>query len=258
MNKEGIEDKADEYVNFEGNSVFFKNVFKTLSVLNNSAKIYFDKEEIRTSIFDPAHVMMINLTIPKIVLGEYHVKQDTVLGIDLDKMNYILKSSGKNDTFKFLYDIDKNIDKAFIGIGIFNHEHALINKDGLPDSKIPNLELPVIVKLDTKLLYDFLVQADKISDYIEMVATKDNFTLNAIGDSDKVTITLKGQLMNSYVCDKTYKSLYSIDYLLSIIKQLKVLFKDITLNMANDNPLRIICDNGYKVEVLLAPRIESD
>lgn len=265
MNEEEIKEQADdstpekiEYINFEHPSGLFKNIFKTLSVVNGEAKIFFTNNEIKTTLVDPVHVMMATIKIPKSAIEEYQVNEDISLGFDLDKLNGIFKGSNKNDRFKFLYDSNKDISKAFINIGIFDHKYTLIDKDQLAEPRTPTLGLPVIIKLNTKILLDFLVKADKVSNYIEIIATKDDLTFNATGDSDEVSITLNREQMALYQCDDTYRSPYSVDYLLSIVKPLKTLFSEIELNMANDNPLRIVGDNGYTVEVLLAPRIESE
>ena len=256
--KQTTDNEINEFINFSHSSSFFKKIFKTIGCISNETKISFTKDKIKTVVVDPAHIMMLTLEIPNTAIEEYYIKKDMSLGLDIDKLNYLLKTSKKTDMFKFVYDAKKDINKSFINIGLFKHSQTLIDSENLPNPKIPNILLPVKIKLDINILYDFLIQADNISDHIEITAEKNELTLHAENDTDNVTITLTRDHFISYQCDSRYKSLFSVDYMLNIIKQLKTLFTDIELKIGNDNPIEINCDNGYTVKVLLAPRIESE
>jgi len=84
--------------------------------------------------------------------------------------------------------------------------------------------------------------------------------LSAIGDSDNLNVTIDKNNFYELYCNRlnSYRSLFSIDYLLATVKQLKPIFDKLELNLGSDNPLKIIGNNGYKAEILLAPRIESE
>jgi len=240
-------------------SYFFKHIFNILSSINTEAKIYFNKNNICVGVVDPAHVSMVNIDIPKYSIESYNIDKDIILAFDLDKINHMFKNTNKNDLFSLKYDSDIDLDKSFINIGFFNHTLSLIKKDSVPDkSKVPVLNLPVKFNIATKIIYDFLIQANKITDYIEIIADINTLTFNAFNDTDKVTITLNRDQINNYVCDEKYKSCFSVDYMLNIIKSVKPLFENLSFIMGHENPINIIGNNGYNISFLLAPRIESE
>lgn len=263
MNKENEENKisnidADAKLNFKVSTNFTKKMFKLLSTVGNETKFNFDKDKITTKIVDPAHVEMIMVEIPIEMLDEYCVDKNVHLGFDLDKLNLILKSSGKNDYFNFVYN--NNTFNADIQIGLFKHEMHLIDTAGMPDPKIPNFELPGKVFVDTNIFYNFLVQASNISDHVQIKITKDYLQLYAEGDIDKVDVTIEKNLLELLECYSKdgYVSLYSVDYLLNSVRQLKTLYNKLELNLGNDNPLRITGKDKHETIILLAPRIEDD
>jgi len=250
-----------DYLNFKHSSTFFKRLFDLIGVINNETRINFTKDNINLRLVDPANVEMINLEIPINAISEYRLNNDLTLGLDIDKIKHILKSNKNNDYFDFIYNSDKNTNKAYIKNGIFSHEICLIDISGLPEpSKLPVLNLPARVVIDTKIFYDFLVQADKISDHIIINISSEYLQLSAIGDSDNLNVTIDKNNFYELYCNRlnSYRSLFSIDYLLATVKQLKPIFDKLELNLGSDNPLKIIGNNGYKAEILLAPRIESE
>jgi len=258
---EAPEPEAPELKNkicFKHNAILFKRIFNLLGAINQEAKLKFNIDSIKTSIVDPAHVCMINLEIPKYALEKYSISNDINLGFDIDKLQYLLKNIGKNDLFEFNYNSDIDLLKTFIDIGLFNHEYSLIEEINLLEPTIPNLNLPVNFKINTKIVYDFLIQASKITDYIQIDASRDQLIFTGSGDSDKVVLKLNREQINRYICNNNYKSCFSVEYLLKVIKNLKPLFTELNFYMGNENPISIIGNQSIRIEVLLAPRIETE
>ena len=252
-----MENKNVKTLYIKSNAKLWKNIFKLHNCMVNEEKVCFDKDNISFRMVDPAHVCMITQDLSKDNLEEYHLDEPLELGLDIDKLLTIFTGSIKNDDMvQFEYDIIKNsLNSQF---KMFNRKNGLIDPEGMPYPKIPNLDLPAKVSLNINVLIDFCKQAEKLSDHFRITVDKEGLTLFAEGHTDNINISIPKTLLTTHSSYDTYTSLFSIDYFGNIIKNLKPLHKMVTLEIGNDNPIRITGDDTLKTMVLLAPRIESE
>jgi proliferating cell nuclear antigen len=137
---------------------------------------------------------------------------------------------------------------------------GLIDTTGMPDPKMPNLNLPAKVVLKASELTQGVRASETVSDHLALTVNKEDFELYAEGDTDTVNLKLNKDLLLELVTDSKCKSLFSIDYFSNMIKPVKG-DDPITIMIGNDNPIRVefnIAENKGHVTYLLAPRIESE
>src|SRR4030042_1519547 len=85
------------------------------------------------------------------------------LGLDLNKLDGVLKASKKDSFITLEYDSSINPDSIFVTLDCFKQKLGLIlDVGGLPNPKLPVLSLPSDATVNTKLFYDFLVQSERI------------------------------------------------------------------------------------------------
>jgi len=247
----------NDILGFNISARLLKHVINLQRSTSDEGKIIFDKDKIILSTVDPSHCIMIYQEIPVQNIDEYKINEKIILGFDFDKLDHILKSIKKNDNM--LFDYNAELFKANIKLGLFKHEYSFIDIDNLPDHpKQPALTLPASFKINTKLFYDFLVQAGNISDHIEISTTRDKLTLYAYNDSDKVKVEIEKYDLEYFNSPENFKSLFSVDFLITAFKGLKNLFDSVNIKIGNDVPIEITGDNKTIVKVLLAPRIETE
>ena len=242
----------------KGNAKLLKTVFQLQNKMNTEIKLVFNGSSIDTRIVDPAHVCMVIQKIPVDSLEEYHNNQGSIeLGLDTNKILGLFTGSLKNsDTISF--DYDPVSDKLISQFRMFNRKTGLIGTENMPDPKTPNLDLPGTGIFDSKTLFEFLKQAEKISDHIAIVFTPEGAYFVAEGDTDKIKTFFPSDEIPEYICNQPLCSLFSVDYLYNVMYHMKNLHDVITLKINNDNPLYIKGNDLVETEVLLAPRIESD
>jgi proliferating cell nuclear antigen len=137
---------------------------------------------------------------------------------------------------------------------------GLIDTAGMPDSKVPHLELPAKVVVKASEISKGVRASEAVSDHLALSIDKDSFELSAEGDTDTVNLKLPKSLLVELHAPGKFKSLFSIDYFSNMIKPVKG-EDPITINLGNDNPIRVDFDIAEKhghVTYLLAPRIESE
>ena len=238
-------------------SELLKGIIDVASPLVNEVKFNITPKGITLRAVDPAHVAMVDLEIKSDAFEEYKAT-DMELGIDMDKFASIMRLSTSNDIVFIEYDEESN--RLIIKIGNLVRKMGLIDTTGMPDPKMPNLNLPAKVVLKASELTQGVRASETVSDHLALTVNKDDFELYAEGDTDTVNLKLNKDLLLELVTDSKCKSLFSIDYFSNMIKPVKG-DDPITIMIGNDNPIRVefnIAENKGHVTYLLAPRIESE
>ncbi len=234
-----------------------KGIIDVTSPLVSEVKFNITKKGITLRAVDPAHVAMVDLSLGNDAFEAYNAN-DMELGIDMDKFSSIMRlaNSGSNVELSF----DEKANRLIITIGNLVRKMALIDTAGMPDPKMPTLELPGKVVLKASEIVQGVRASEAISDHLALIMTKDNFELFAEGDTDTVNLTLSKSMLIDLSANGKFKSLFSIDYFSNMIKPVKG-EEPITIHLGNDNPTRVEFDFAEKkghVMYLLAPRIESE
>ena len=234
-----------------------KGIIDVTSPLVNEAKFNITSKGITLRAVDPAHVAMVDLEIKNNAFEEYKAN-DMELGIDLDKLSGIMRLANSGDTVSLEYD--ENSNRLIVKIGNLVRRMGLIDTAGMPDSKVPNLDLPAKAIVKASELSKGVRASEAVSDHLALSVDKDAFELFAEGDTDTVNLKLPKDLLVELNSPGKYKSLFSIDYFSNMIKPVRG-EDPITISIGNDNPIRVDFDiagkNGH-VTYLLAPRIESE
>ena len=238
-------------------SEVLKGIIDVTSPLVNEVKFNINSKGIFLRAVDPAHVAMIDLNIDKKAFEEYKA-DEMELGIDIDKLSSIMKLSTSGDLVSI--DYDETANRLIIKIGNLVRKMSLIDTAGMPDPKMPNLNLPAKAILKASEINRGVKASESVSDHLAVIVNKDNFELFAEGDTDTVNLKLPKDLLVELTSDSSYKSLFSIDYFSNMIKPVKG-EDNVTIFLGNDNPIKLefdIANNKGHVKYLLAPRIESE
>ncbi len=238
-------------------SDIIKGIIEVTSPLVNEAKFNITAKGLSLRAVDPAHVAMVDLELKNSAFEEYKAS-DMELGIDLDKLSGIMKLASAGDLVTLEYDEEAN--RLIVKIGNLVRRMGLIDTAGMPDSKVPHLDLPAKAVVKAGELHKGVRASEAVSDHLSLNIDKDSFELFAEGDTDTVNLKLPRDMLLELQSPGKFRSLFSIDYFSNMIKPVRS-EDPITINLGNDNPIRVDFDiaekNGH-VTYLLAPRIESE
>ena len=235
-----------------------KAVNDVISPLVKEAKFDITSKGISIRVVDPAHVAMAEVKVKEDAFENYKANEEMELGIDINKLSGILKLAGSDDTISLEYDSRKN--RLVVTIGNLVRRMGLIDTAGMPDSKIPILDLPAKTVVNAGEIQRGIRASEMVSDHLALTVDKDTFEINAEGDTDTVNLTLPKDMLIELNSPEKYKSLFSIDYLSNMIKPVKS-EDPITILVGNDNPMKVdfdLADKKGHVTYLLAPRVESE
>jgi len=260
MEEKKMKDKKEEKPMFRATvkADVIKAVNDVISPLVKEAKFDITSKGISIRVVDPAHVAMAEVKVKEDAFEDYKANEEMELGIDINKLSGIMKLAGSDDTISLEYDSREN--RLVVTIGNLVRRMGLIDTAGMPDSKIPTLDLPAKTVVNAGEIQRGIRASEMVSDHLALTVDKDTFELHAEGDVDTVNLTLPKDMLIELNSPEKYKSLFSIDYLSNMIKPVKS-EDPITILVGNDNPLQVDFDLAGKkghVTYLLAPRVESE
>jgi proliferating cell nuclear antigen len=233
-----------------------KSVFSILTPIVGEIKLTADEEGWKIKAVDPAHVAMVDLIISKEAFDKYDV-EPMELGLNVERMLEHLKSAKSDDLVSMNLDKD---NRLVVSMSNLTLKMPLVDASGFSDPKVPNLQLPVGLKLNSGELQKGLKVSASISDYITFDCSEDKLVMTSSEDLSSMTLELsKGTEYEEINFEKPAKSSFSLDYFTQLMKGVGP-NRDISLNLGNSYPLKMDFDfaegKGH-ARYLLAPRIES-
>lgn len=232
-----------------------KSLIDSLSTLVDEAKFQISPEGLQVLAVDAAHVAMVDLTLSKAAFKNYEA-DEMELGIDIDKLSDAVRLASADDEVEFNLEEEGLLR---LDIGNLTRRMTLVDTSGMTDPKIPDLDLPVRIKMPADELERGIKAAEGVSDHVALTAMEDGFELSAEGDMDTVNLALDEKTLLELDVDEESRSLFSLDYFSNMVKVAKSA-GTVELRLGNDYPVRLKFEfaNGEgKVTYLLAPRIES-
>ena len=227
-----------------------KKFFKGLIKVYDEAVFFFDNDGLKVRCVDPANVLMVIATIPRDASEAYVVDGEVKVGVDLKRINEILKIAGNKDNVELTTDGEK-ITLRFRSI---EYEISAISPDAIREPpKIPELDLNAVAVVDGEEFKKAINFAEKVADFITFVSDETGFYLECKGDVDAFKASLDTIEHNK----ENARSMYSLEYLKELVG---ILGKSSTVKvrLSNDCPTWLTFDiDGLIVEYILAPRIEE-
>ena len=219
-------------VNKKGFEKFIKAIDKAVSGMGGEIEIA--ENEMKSLVVDTGHIFLVKSRLACMTKE----KKNLVFGIDTSKLLKLMKVI-KGETITLKIDGKLWINEN-VGIGLIDVQSS---------PKEPKIEFDVKAEVDLQELHNIVKTGMLISDCCKFVAKDNKLIVEIKGDVDIIKFdvgTAQGE----------GKALYSLEILDCMLKGHEGIGK---LEFATDKPLKLSIDEGdFKVEYLLAPRIESE
>lgn len=259
-----------------------RDMMKPVGAVADECRLNISPEGLSVKVADPANVAMIDLNLPKEIFhgGKYTVDETVQVGLDVvaylslfdtvDDDSYFYDESAELMVEPFEKD-GKQRHRIVIKIaGIFEQTLEL----PLPDEmrtvlKLQAFNLRAEVEISKEFLKRCFIMAAKAGDYIRVIATGSDILNNKphpslIIETKGHARTFRVELTTGVIFDVEppevrLKSLFRLDYLLDIIKEIGD-GEIINLRLDTDHPLVLnfkVVEHGQALYIE-APRIESE
>lgn len=244
--------------------VEFLNVLKVLAY---DIKFQFQGNEIKARTVDPAHVAMVFVSLKGDKLPKYEVKDTIEIGLDVENILEFFQRVKGHKMSHLTIETDKS--RLKIQLGNITRYFRFIDTAGLSDPKMPTLNLPNTVKIETEYLRQALKAGGDVSDHIAIIIAPDIFEMNAgddKGSDDSIQLKLPKELTEDIDAKERSRSIFPLDYLEQMVRAIKS--DKVIIRAGTDYPVYIKwkfqrVDKEETVDIgratyMLAPRIESE
>ena len=121
-----------------------KEFIGTVGSLVDEAKINVSEDGLQVKAVDPSHVAMIEANLMKSAFDSFEVS-DIQMGLDIDKFKSVLTMAGKDEMV--ILEKDDELNRLVVNIGNLTRAMPLLDTSGMPDPKVPSLDLPAAVSV---------------------------------------------------------------------------------------------------------------
>ena len=240
-----------------------KEFIGTVGSLVDEAKLNVSEEGLQIKAVDPSHVAMIEANLVKSAFDSYEAKA-MEMGLDIDKFKNVLTVAGKDDMVEL--EKDDKLNRLVVNIGNLTRAMPLLDTSGMPDPKVPSLDLPASVSVVVGEIGQGLKASKSVSDHIALSTTKDSFRLVCEGDNqNSVDVLLGKDQLEKLDSSEDATSLFSLEYFALMVNSLPS-DRILHINLGSDLPVKVDADLAVddmtgaqgNVKFLLAPRIDRD
>ncbi len=240
-----------------------KEFIGTVGSLVDEAKLNVNEDGMQIKAVDPSHVAMIEANLIKSAFDSYETDV-AEMGIDVDKFKTVLAVAGKEDMVSL--EKDDKLNRLVVNIGNLTRAMPLLDTSGMPDPKVPSLDLPAFVSVSVEEISQGLKASKSVSDHIALSTTKDSFRLICEGDNqNRVDLTLGKEQLEKLVSPEETTSLFSLEYFALMVNSLPP-DRILHINLGTDLPVKVDADLAIEdltgaqgnVKFLLAPRIDRE
>ncbi len=242
--------------NVEAKAETFRSVFSVLTPIAGEIKLAADENGWKIRAVDPAHVAMVDLELESSAFEKYDV-EPLELGLNVERLLESIKSARGDELITMKLDDD---NRLVISMSNLTLKIPLVDPSGFSEPKVPSLNLPINLKLNSAELQKGLKISASISDYLTFECSEDRLIMTSSEDLSMMTLELKkGEEYEVVEFEKPSKSSFSLDYFSHLMKGVGA-NRDIQLHLGNSYPLKLVFEfaeeKGHAI-YLLAPRIES-
>ena len=240
-----------------------KEFIGTVGSLVDEAKLNVSEDGLQIKAVDPSHVAMIEANLVKSAFDSYEAKA-MEMGLDIDKFKNVLTVAGKDDMVEL--EKDDKLTRLVVNIGNLTRAMPLLDTSGMPDPKVPSLDLPASVSVVVGEIGQGLKASKSVSDHIALSTTKDSFRLVCEGDNqNSVDVSLGKDQLEKLDSSEDATSLFSLEYFALMVNSLPS-DRILHINLGSDLPVKVDADLAVddmtgaqgNVKFLLAPRIDRD
>ncbi len=236
-------------------------LISAISALVDEANFEISPKGLTLRAMDPSRIAMVDFELPKGAFSEYKCDEESKIGINLDEIEKIVKRAGSGNSLELSVDHESNkLVITLLGRTRRSFSVALIE---LGDERPPTLsvEFGVSVKITADTLKEIIQDADIVSDFVALNATKKALIISARGDTGnfEVRLSKEDEALLEYKVKQPAKSLYALEYLSDMMKAVAA-SDTVQVEFGEGTPIKLVFTviNGGHIIYYLAPRVEDE
>ncbi len=201
------------------NARYWRDCIEPIVNLIDEGTFNITKEGIRLRAMDPSNISMVSFFMPAKAFSKYKVDEKENISINLENLYKILSRARENEALLMKNDSSKML-LEFIGKTSKRRYKLSLLEESKAIEKEPNVEFTANIEISSDSLKDIIKDASMISQYISFKASKDQFSINAKGDSGELEEIheLDGNVLRKLEAKEVAEATYNLEFLESMVK----------------------------------------
>ncbi len=241
-----------------GDAKLLKHSIDAIANMIDEAGLSAGKDGLRLRAMDPAHVALVDYELKKEAFEEFEISEPVVLGLDMERLNTILKRSSPEDRVSLELDEENNqlrIKLRGTAMRTFNLPLIDVSEEEL---KVPSLDFLAVVEVDPKLVSEGIKDAEVVSDHVTLKVDAKDLYILAKGDLGSAEVKIEKEQATTFEVKKECRSMFSIEYLKDMIRASEIA-TSVKISLGSNVPVKMdFLAGAARLSFLLAPRIESE
>lgn len=240
------------------NAKYWRDCVESIVSLVDEGLFNVTKEGIDLKAMDPSSISMVSFFIPSKAFSKYTVEKNTSFGVNLENLSKIMSRTRDNEAL-VMKDADGKLAMEFIGQGSRRRYKLQLIDVKKSVEKEPNVQFDAHAEVNGEPFKDIIKDASLISSYISFKASKDQFGINARGDSGELEELHDnaGSVMKKISAENKADAVFNLEFLENMVKSCPP-GSVIQLQLKSNEPLRLSYNIGESnIVYFLAPYMEE-
>ena len=240
------------------NAKYWKDCVGAIVSLVDEGVFSISKEGIGLKAMDPSSISMISFFMPNKAFSKFDIEKNTSIGLNLENLNKILSRTRDGESL-MMKDVDNKLFLEFTGQSAKRRYRLQLIDIKKNFEKEPNIEFDAFVEINGEPLKDIIKDASLISSYISFKASKDQFAVNARGDSGELEELheVDGSATKKVDAKKGTESTFNLEFLENMVRSCPA-GGNIGISLKSSEPMKLRYNIGdAEVTYYLAPYLEE-
>lgn len=241
------------------------NIINIISSIVSECTVKVSDQGISIKAFDINKASMIDFFMKSDAFEKYAVDKPVEIGINLEKLNTILKTAASSEKLKISLDEEEN---RFIVEFTTTKKHrrfALGLIDVTEEEEVPDavsMAFDVSFMAKASFIQQVIKDAELVSDYLTISASKNGISFSTVGETNEMNTFIHPESEEIDTESFSIKEDTSVDYALELLNNFLRGIRSseyIQLSFSNERPIQIayfLDEKGHLI-YYVAPRIEE-
>ena len=235
----------------------WKAILQAISDITDEAMFICNKDGITFRGMDPSHVALLEIMSPYSSFESFECNA-TFFGIHVNDLKNIMSSASSGDVIQLKIDKPHVMEILITGSLEMKFTLNLIERAEI-NTPVPKVHSKSRIGLSSALLSRIISNVERVSDYITISSKSEMIKFEGDGIVGGVQMDVKKSDMSSFDVQEDSSSVYSLEYMSRIIRNIGRASKTVDMEYGTQTPIRLLfeMESKAKAEYYLAPRIEN-
>jgi proliferating cell nuclear antigen PCNA len=240
------------------NAKYWRDCVESIVSLIDEGLFNINKDGISLKAMDPSSISMVSFFMPSKSFSKFSVEKSSAVGLNLENLSKILSTTRDGESL-IIKDADNKVLLEFVGPGGKRRFKIQMIEVKKSVEKEPNVQFDAHIEIIGEPFKDMIKDAALMSSYIAFRASKDQFMVNARGDSGELEEQheKEGSAIKKVEAQKNADATFNLEFLESMVKSCP-LGSTIKIDLKTNEPMKIGYNIGdSEIVYYLAPYMEE-